>query len=183
MSTLQVDPTLDAAIRGGLALLFAAAAFHKVRDIERFRTILADYKLLPPAAVFAAAPLVVACEATLSAGLLFSFETSRVVWSIAAAAMLGVYAGAIAVNLYRGRRDLDCGCGFGATFERIGPALLVRNTSLAGFALWASAPLVPRCFVAVDAVTAVAAVAGAALLYAAGERLRALPASGPGGSR
>ncbi len=180
MSALQIDPAIDVAIRGGLALLFAAAALHKLRDLTRFRAIVVAYEVLPSTLVSAAAPLVAACEAALAVGLLFPADTSRTVWALAAAAMFALYAVAIAVNLYRGRRDIDCGCGFGTASEKIGPALLVRNAFLVTVALWASAPRAARSLVALDAFTVFAALAGSALLYAASEKLRGLPSSGRG---
>jgi len=73
-----------------------------------------------------------------------------------------VYAAAMALNLLRGRSQIDCGCG--ADVHLLSWALVTRNGVLALAALIVSGPSVARELQWLDAVTLV----GAALsLYAA----------------
>ena len=151
-----MDPVIDVALRGGLALLFLVAALHKTRDLGSFHATLANYRLLPPRATGAAALVVVALGA------------------VAEAMLLAAYTGAIAVNLARGRRDIDCGCAGPARRQPLRPWLLVRNAVLIGAALACLAPERVRPIVWVDALTVAGTIGVLAALYAAVERLAAL---------
>ena len=137
----MIDPAVDAALRAAFALLFLVAASHKLRDPGRFRTTLAEYRLLPG--------------------------------PVAAAAVLAVYGAAIAVNLARGRRHIDCGCVGPAVRRPISGWLVARNAALAAAALAAVAPVRPRPLVWVDALTVMGATATLAALYASVDRLLA----------
>jgi len=82
--------------------------------------------------------------------------------------LLAIYAAAIAVNLRRGRRELDCGCmGFGRR-RSISPGMVWRNVVLAlallaaGWLPWTSRPLNW-----VDVLTMVGGVCAGTLLYMA----------------
>ena len=58
-------------------------------------------------------------------------STTRLAAGIAAL-LLGLYAAGIVVNLRRGRRHIDCGCGVGSRAQPISAGLVVRNTVLIG---------------------------------------------------
>src|SRR5258705_541781 len=131
-----MDPVIDVALRGGLALLFVVAAAHKVRALADFHATLANYRLLPPRATWPAAVGVVGGE-LLAAGALLLVPT---VGALVAVTLLTGYTGAIAVNLARGRRDIDCGCAGPARRQPLRPWLLVRNTVLMVAALACLAP-------------------------------------------
>jgi len=164
-----MDPSVDLVLRGALALLFAAAAVHKARDLRAFRAVLADYRLLPAASVPIAALLLVALEGSLAAALPLPLWRGATPW--AAAALLTVYTGAIAVNLARGRRHIDCGCGGPAASRPLGPWLLARNAFLIAAALALTAAPAPRALAPLDVVTVAGGVASLALLYAAADQL------------
>jgi len=166
-----MDPAVDLALRAALALLFGVAALHKVRDAGRFRATLADYRLLPAAAVPLAAPMLPAAEAAV-AGMLAAPGLRRAGLA-GAAALLVLYAVAVGVNLARGRRHLDCGCAGPAVRRPIGEGLVVRNAVVAAVALAARVPVAPRPLVWVDALTVAGGVATAAACWAALDRLRA----------
>ena len=68
--TFDLDPALRAALRGALALLWLAAASHKLRAPARFRDALAGYQLVPATAVQAVAALVAALELAIALALL-----------------------------------------------------------------------------------------------------------------
>src|SRR5438552_17599788 len=103
-----MDPVADITLRSAFALLFLVAANHKLRDPGRFRTTLADYRLLPGPVVPLAAIVVIGVEVVVAIMLLASAR--RAPGPVTAAAVLAVYGAAIAVNLARGRRHIDCGC-------------------------------------------------------------------------
>ncbi|HYR96096.1 MAG TPA: MauE/DoxX family redox-associated membrane protein, partial [Candidatus Binatus sp.] len=64
-----MDPVLDMTARAALALLFVVAAGHKLRDLDRFRATLAEYRLLPDVLAPLAAALVVAVELAVAGAL------------------------------------------------------------------------------------------------------------------
>jgi hypothetical protein len=165
---LALDPAVAAALRAGLALLFAAAALHKARDPRAFRDALAAYRVLPPAAAGAAAAAVVAAELAAAALLVAALPGAgdgawlRRAGGLLAAALLAVYGAAIAANLARGRRDLDCGCLGPAGRQPLSGWLVARNAALAAAALALLLPVSTRALLWPDALT----VAGATLLAA-----------------
>jgi hypothetical protein len=166
-----MDPLLDLVLRAALALLFVAAAVHKLRDPARFRATLAAYRLGLAAIVGPASAVVVAVELGIAGALLA--PSTRAAGLVAAALLLSAYAGAIALNLWRGRRDLDCGClGVGGR-EAISWWLVARNGVLASVALAALPSVASRPLVWVDAVTGFGAFALAVLGWLATDGLLA----------
>jgi hypothetical protein len=164
-----MDPTIDVTVRGALALLFAAASVHKLRAPAFFRGTLADYRVMPAAAVPAVAWLVPAAEAAVACGLV----VRRVPGLLGAAVLLATYGLAIGVNLARGRRDLDCGCAGPAARRPISGWLVARNVTLALVALAAALPVEARALTWIDAVTVTGATVALAAVYAATDRLLA----------
>jgi hypothetical protein len=154
------DPALALVVRLGGALLLGSAAWHKLRDRAGFRAALADHRLLPGRAVPAAAALVVAAEVALALGLL---ATPRA--ALGAAALLAGYAGAVGVNLLRGRRHIDCGCG--GTPQPLSAWLVGRNLVLAAAFAACAAPGDGRALGALDALSVAGSVAALALLWRA----------------
>jgi len=164
-----MDPVVDLTLRAALALLLLAAAVHKLRDPGTFRATLAEYRLLPDAVAPAAAGLVIGVELAIAAALLALPAPGLV----ATALLLATYALAIGINLARGRRHIDCGCGGPAARQPISGRLVARNLLLAAVALAGLAPIHARPLVWVDALTVVAATAALATLYATLDRMLA----------
>lgn len=160
-----VDPALRLTLRGALALLLFWAAAHKLRDVAGFRAALAAYELVPRQLVGIVAAALSAAEIGIGAGLLAPGAGAG--GALAAAGLLCVYAGAIAVNLLRGRHDIDCGCVGAAARRPISSALVVRNGLLGLAALASALPATFRGLTPIDAVTIGAGVACLGLLYAA----------------
>jgi len=161
-----MDPVLHLTLRVPLALLLAAAAVHKLRDPAAFRAALAAYRLVPAWC----APAIVALEVIVAVALCVPGP----VGPVGAAGLLLAYAGAIAVNLVRGRRDIDCGCAGPAARRPIGWALVARNLLLAVLACGGLVAVEARPLHWIDAVTVVAATLAASALYAAADHLLAL---------
>jgi hypothetical protein len=167
VSDAALDPAVRLALRGALALVLLGAARHKLRDRARFRAALAGYRILPERAVPALAALLPPAEIAVALGLLVPALAAAP--PLAAAALLSLYTGAIALNLARGRRDLDCGCGDPTRAQRLSGGLLLRNAALVGLAGLAALPAQARSLVWLDALTVAASAATLALLVAAGE--------------
>nr|WP_298249319.1 MauE/DoxX family redox-associated membrane protein [uncultured Halomonas sp.] len=121
-----------------LAVILLSAAMHKLRAPQRFRRQLDDYALLPRGSLGVAARMMPAVEIALATLLLI--PALRVVGALGTALLLSGYAGAITINLWRGRSDIDCGCS-GPGMERpLSSALLWRNGLLVLMALLAALP-------------------------------------------
>ena len=164
-----MDPVIVATLRAALALLFFVAAGHKLRDLGRFRATLGEYRLVPDRFAAPAAALLVAAEAAAAGALLV--PGARAAGLLAAAALLFVYGAAIAINLARGRWDIDCGCAGPAVRRPITGWLVARNAVLAAAALAGLAPVHPRALLWVDAVTVAGATAALAACYASLDRV------------
>lgn len=167
MMHLMLDPAIGVLIIACLALLFASAALHKLRELGRFTEVLHAYRVLPAGAE-GLAPLVPVLELAVAVGL---FTPARAPAALAGVALLLGYTGAIAVNLARGRRDLDCGCGASDATRPIAPWMVARNLILAlllaaTLASWGLRPLAPT-----DALTVGAGLAVATLLYGSVDRV------------
>lgn len=78
--------------------------------------------------------------AELLAAILVLFPASRTTGFTAMAGLLIIYAAGIGINLYRGRRDMDCGCGGPASKHPISGWLVLRNLLLLGLVLTARIP-------------------------------------------
>lgn len=167
-----MDPVIALALRTGLALLLGGTALAKLRDPRGFAAAVAGYRLLPAALAGPAAALFVAAELALAAGLWIAPAPA----ASGAAALLALYALAIGVNLARGRRDIDCGCGGPFGRQALSEALVLRNLVLAGAALAAGLPVAPRALGWLDALTLGASLAAAVALHVASTLLLAKPA-------
>ena len=164
-----MDPVIDVTLRMALALLFFVAAGHKLQDLGRFGATLAEYRLLPARLVPLAAALVVAVEVAAAGALLV--PGARAAGLLSAATLLLVYGAAVAINLARGRRDIDCGCAGPAVRRPISGALVARNAALAALALAGLFPVHPRALLWVDALTVAGATAALAAFYASLDRM------------
>ena len=181
MSALAVDPAVAGLSVACGALLFAMAAVHKLRDPQEFAAIFAAYRVLPftPGPVVAA--LVPLLEALVCVGLLLN--GSRRAAAGVGAGLLVLYAGAIAVNLLRGRRDLTCGCGAPGDGRPIAGWLVWRNLALAAFLSVSLLPVFARQLVLTDAVTITFGTVACALVYLCLDTLLGRPAVRSGHSR
>ncbi len=169
MVAVPLDPALDLALRGAIAVLFVTAAWHKLKDPVAFWQVLAAYRVLPtwfarPASFF----IPIAESAT--ALFLLVLPTSSVPL-IAAMSLWILYGLAMAFNLLRGRTQLDCGCGGVGADQTIGWPLVARNGVLVGFTALLLLPVGPRTFIWLDFATALFGVAILVLLYASCEHL------------
>jgi hypothetical protein len=168
---MHADPIFVIAAALAVAVILASAATHKLRAPARFANQVEDYQLLPRSLVRPVARLLPLVEVAVAFALLL--PASRGTAALAAAVLLAGYAGAISINLWRGRRDIDCGCAGPEQAQPIRPVLLARNAVLVSLALVASLAPLSRELGIFDSFVVIAASAVALLLYAAADGLMA----------
>src|ERR1700680_3243069 len=116
------------AIRVLVAFVFLTAALGKVRHRLAFQGVVANYRLIPRIAVPAFALLLPLVETAVAAALLFAPPS----WpEVSGAALLILFAAAMAINIWRGRRHIDCGCFQSALKQTLNWILVARNAGLA----------------------------------------------------
>jgi hypothetical protein len=164
-----MDPALGILLASAFALLFAQAAWHKWRDRQRFAATLAAYRLLPSWLAAAGGYLVPLAESMVAVLLLV--PPARPVATLCGAGLLLAYAMAIAVNLRRGRREIDCGCTGPADRRPIAAWMVWRNLMLA-VVLGAIAPAWgARPIGGIDVLTILAGLVASVLVYGTVDRL------------
>jgi hypothetical protein len=168
---MHIDPTITWTIALSVAALLATAAIHKFIAWDDFRAVVRNYELLPDALVSFGAGIVTVLEA--SAAVLLVFSASRASGAYLAATLLGVYSGAMTINLFRGRVDLDCGCLGVARRQPIRWWMVSRNLIIAGVTLLAAARPTPRALGGLDALTITGAALSLTALYVAYNLLQA----------
>jgi hypothetical protein len=172
------DPAAIWAARLALAAVFALAAVTKLRALDEFIGVVHNYRVLPDVLVRPVAYGLPPLETAIVLGLLI--EPARLLAASGAAALLVVFTLAMAVNLMRGRVEIDCGCFASALKQRISWSLVARNLVLIGLALLVlRTPLPARPLTWLDLVTVGTAALGALLLYVAFTQLRSLAPARP----
>lgn len=163
MHSMIIDPAIGTLMLASIALLFASAAVHKLRDPARFEAVFAAYRLLPAALGRRVSRLVPVLESMVAAGL--AVKSARPYAAALGILLLAGYAAAIAVNLRRGRRDLACGCGGPNDRRRIAPWMIWRNGLIALGATAAFATWTDRSLSLTDGITLVFGLLTVALVY------------------
>jgi len=121
--------TASGAGRVCVGLVFVLAAIQKAGHWRILPGVIANYRLLPRALV---APFaIVLPPAEMLVGLLLLSGQLRPVGAFSAIALLGLFAIAMAINLRRGRSDIDCGCGQSFLKQNLSWLLVGRNAGLA----------------------------------------------------
>jgi hypothetical protein len=164
-----LDPAFGYLIIFGIALLFGIAGSHKLSSLARFAEVFAAYRVLPGPWGRRLAWLIPCIEIAIAIALLW--EPSRRGAMTAALGLLIAYASAIGLNLARGRRELDCGCGTIGNRRAIAGWMVWRNLLLALAVGIAGLPWVSRPFDGADALTIVGGLAALAALYVAIDQL------------
>jgi uncharacterized membrane protein YphA (DoxX/SURF4 family) len=147
------------AVRIATALMFFTAAIGKMRRWSAFEGVVGNYRLLPGPLDRWVAWMLPPAEILLAASLALGLPHAE----IAASCLLCVFAAAMAINLGRGRRFIDCGCFDASLRQTLRWSLVVRNALLALLLM-----VVARSRNAVDAsdaVTWVTGVLGGAALF------------------
>jgi Methylamine utilisation protein MauE len=119
------------------ALLLFASGLHKMIRRERIRAVVREFAGVP----YRIAPFAVAAVALfeLLASLLLWAPTTRMAGGILAVLIWGGYLGLILRAIAQDKRDVDCGCTFGAAQRPLGAFQVARNVTLTGVALLVAA--------------------------------------------
>ena len=160
---IQIDPVILLVLRLALALIFATALAHKLKAPRAFAAVVAEYRLAPEAFVIAVSGALLLLEMLVVVALVVPALGRFGAW--AAAASLTLYAGAITINLARGRREIDCGCSGPALRQQLSEWLVLRNALLAVLAVLAAQPATPRVLSGWDASTIAFGVVALLLLH------------------
>lgn len=178
MQQLVQEPLLHWALRSFLAALFATAALSKLTGMEEFYGVVRNFRLLPDALARAVAMVLPVAELAVAAGLLITPLAGPA--ALAAALLLAGFGLAIAINVLRGRTQIDCGCFRNGMKQRISWAMVGRNAVLSAMALAAALALPgARAAGLLDAATGIIAGLVLILLYLSASMLGGLPARRP----
>jgi len=123
-----LDPVLARILTSAVSLVLPVGAYQKLRQWEIFRAALANYGLLPDALVAPTALSLPVLE--LIAGIALLADPFRAAGSALSVAVLLAVTGAVAINVSRGRVDIDCGCGGLEGRQRLSWGLVARNAAL-----------------------------------------------------
>jgi hypothetical protein len=158
---LDTLPQLSLAL--ALAALFVAAALHKLLAREQWPAVVRQYRLLPELLAGPVALVLPFTEALAAVALLW--PRTRAAGALAVAALLLAYAVALAINLRRGRRSIDCGCFGAQPRQGIAPWMVARNLVLAALALVLLLPTDGRAASATELSLALVFVVTVGFLY------------------
>ena len=125
-----------------LVVVFLAASVNKLRSLQIFEGVVHNFRLVPESLVRPVAYSLPFIE--LAVALALIFPATRSLSGGAAALLLCAFTVAVAINLLRGRRAIDCGCfsaGHGRSDlkQMLSWWLVVRNMALIGLAVWIAA--------------------------------------------
>jgi uncharacterized membrane protein YphA (DoxX/SURF4 family) len=170
-----LDPFYWHVIRWLVAAVFAVACAHKLSSIDTFENVVRDYALMPAALAPPASRLLILCEMAVVAGLVSGLWMP--ITATLAMVLLAVYAAGMAINLARGRRDIDCGCfgpaGNGENSHSLSGWLLLRNLSLIALTALLLLPVADRTLVWFDLFSIAAATAAGFAAWSAADQLMA----------
>lgn len=130
----DIGSILAAQLAAFIGLLLAASALHKCLRWRGTLRVVREFagvpRVIAPAAALGAG--IVEC----SAAVLLIAPSSRALGALLAASIWTGYLALIVRSLLAGRREVDCGCSFGARRHALGGFEVWRNVILAATALW-----------------------------------------------
>jgi hypothetical protein len=158
-----------------IALIFALAAFHAMREWTVFGGIVEQYRIAPRRLALIAARILPPLELVAAAALVLPITSGA--GAVLGLCLMVLFTVAITVNLARGRVSIDCGCG-GASGQKLSTGLVLRNLVVT-FGLVVAWVAPPQG--AVDVVTTIgvigASLALIALYFAANQLMTNFQAS------
>lgn len=116
-----------------VSMVFAIAAFTKVTAWGELPAVVQNFRVLPRALTLPVALVLPPVEAAIAVGM--PFEGTRPIAAALAVLLLAVFGAALAINLRRGRHQIDCGCFRSGLNQPISVAVILRNLILALCAL------------------------------------------------
>jgi Methylamine utilisation protein MauE len=153
-SAFLTDPVAASAVAGFAALVMFAAAWHKFSERDEFIGALDAYQMIPSVLLYPVARVLPMIE--IAIGFLSLIPATRSVGLTAFAILIAIYGLAIAINLVRGRNEIDCGCG--GEVHLLSWGLVARNLMLVVLASAMAAPSIDRPYEWLDAITLIVGV-------------------------
>jgi uncharacterized membrane protein YphA (DoxX/SURF4 family) len=160
---MAIDPAIATLATIALAVIFAASGAMKLADLELFEGAVANYRLLPHWTEKPFAMILPLVECVCAIGVLI--PSTRVRAALAILALLAMFTGAVAINLARGRTNIDCGCFGPALRQELSAWMLLRNAMLAALGAAVLMPAGARPLLWLDWVTIAFGAAMVIVLY------------------
>jgi hypothetical protein len=145
----------------GVVLLLAAVA--KRGDRSRFVRVIRNYRLVPDRVAAPLARVLPESEAVL--GLTLLVGAAPAVAATAAACLFVTFAGAVAINLLRGRSSIACGCFGPSEHDALSWGHVVQNVAFAAGAVYTMLGFHPQS-VPLERVDVLSATAAALITVA-----------------
>lgn len=124
------DPAITIISALVLSYIFVLAGLHKFQNLSEFRGTLENYQLFSERLLLPLSLLVPTLEIAAGLGLLILPGAGLAAMTVGL--LLSLYIFAIAINLLRKRRDIDCGCLGPLQKQTLSEWLIVRNVLLLG---------------------------------------------------
>lgn len=144
----DTNTTVALASRFFIALVFAHAFVSKWPHRQELTGVIVALRILPAALAPPMAWVVLLLEGAIVVTLVTGLAALQ--GAVLAATLLCTFALAMAVNLWRGRRDIECGCFRDNLRQHLTWGLVARNLVFAGIALESLAEPVARASGAQD---------------------------------
>lgn len=129
LETVLAEPLVTTFLRSFLALLFATAAVSKLRHRDEFFGVVRNFRVTPEGLALPIATALPVVELAVAVGLAIAATASLA--ALVAAGLLALFGVAIAVNVWRGRTAIDCGCMRNGMKQPLSWLLVARNAALA----------------------------------------------------
>lgn len=167
----MIDPVVVWLTSICVAAVLVHGGLHKLRARVVFTATLRDYQLLPDGMTPLVGLMLPWLE--LSAAALLLLPQFRMPGTLLAGGLLALYTLAMAINIQRGRRYIDCGCAGPAQRQPISTWLILRNGLLVALLIPNLVGAAARPMVWVDYFTIAVGAAAMILLYGVGNGLAA----------
>jgi len=129
---MSIDPVPQLTAALALAMVFGGGAASKMSAWAELEGVVRNFRILPGTLVPLVQWTLPPVELLLAVGVLV--PATRAVSAAGMAALLALFAGAIALNVLRGRVDIDCGCFRSALRQNLSWWLVLRNGLLMALA-------------------------------------------------
>lgn len=139
---MSIDPVLQWTFALTLALVFGSAAVSKSLAWAEFEGVVQNFGVLPNRVVPMVSWVLPPLELVLASLILF--PETRAFAALLMMLLLIVFAAAIAINVQRGRTDIDCGCFRSSLKQNLSWWMVLRNAVLTLFAWFCTASITPR---------------------------------------
>jgi len=163
------DPVISIISALVLSYVFVLAGLHKLQNLSEFRATLENYQLFAERLLLPLSFFVPAIEIAVGLGLLIPHTASLAAMTVAA--LLSFYILAIAINLLRKRRDIDCGCLGYLQKQALSEWLILRNVLLLGLVYFVMQAGAQRHLQWFDWLVIILATGTACLFYNIGNQL------------